>query len=152
MSLSGYAPSRAWEVEACEHVSRSLIYVLLNIFFFVFHTVLILFNLLGWIWRKTRLANLVTLSLTGFSWFVLGLWYGFGYCPSTDWHWLVRLKLGYTNMPSSYIKFLVDQITGLSVNAQLVDRLTLLFFLLAVVGSVVTNLRDWQRRARVGRE
>lgn len=121
-------------------------YAFLNVFFFVFHTGLILFNGLGWIWKKTRKANLITLLLTGGSWTVLGLWYGFGYCPSTDWHWQVRRELGYHDMPRSYMKFLVDTLTGWDVNAHAVDTATLVFFLGALVTSLLLNYRDWRRK------
>lgn len=121
-------------------------YAFLNVFFFVFHTGLILFNGLGWIWKKTRKANLITLFLTGGSWTVLGIWYGFGYCPSTDWHWQVRRELGYHDMPRSYMKFLVDTLTGWDVNAHAVDTATLVFFLGALVTSLLLNYRDWRRK------
>ena len=52
----------------------------LNIFFFFFHTAIMLFNCFGWIWKKTRRLNLVTLLLTAGSWFILGIWFGWGYC------------------------------------------------------------------------
>ena len=119
-------------------------YELLNAFFLVFHTALILFNVLGWISRKTRRLNLITLTLTGLSWGVLGLWYGFGYCPSTDWHWQVRQKLGYHDMPRSYIKFLVDTLTGADVAPQLANAGTLIIFLLALSISGYLNAKDWQ--------
>src|ERR1019366_4368421 len=70
-------------------------YRFLNIFFFVFHTIFTLFNIVGWIFPKTRKLHLITISLTAFSWFILGNWYGWGYCFCTDWHWMVREKLGY---------------------------------------------------------
>ena len=110
-------------------------------FFFAFHSMLIVFSLFGWMWRKTRRANLVALSLIACSWFVLGLWYGIGYCPCTDWHWQVRMKLGDFNMPNSYVKFLLDSITGLDLNARLVDIFTLTFFILALAASLFTNLQ-----------
>jgi len=75
------------------------VYNFLDKFFFVFHSLLILFNLSGWMWKKTRRLNLVLLLLTGFSWTILGIWYGFGFCPSTEWHWQVRMKLGLPDMP-----------------------------------------------------
>jgi hypothetical protein len=121
-------------------------YYLIDKFFFVFHSSLIVFNLLGWVWRKTRLVNLVVLLLTAFSWFILGIWYGFGYCPSTDWHWQVREKLGHYDMPSSYIKFLIESLTGVNVNAKLVDVLAVLFLGLALTASIITNIRDFKRR------
>ena len=125
---------------------ESRVYGFLDKFFFGFHSLVILFSLLGWLWTKTRRLNLILLLLTGFSWGVLGIWYGFGYCPSTDWHWQVRMKLGRYDMPASYTKFLVDSITGLDVNARLVDALTLIFFLIALTVSMIVNIRDWRRR------
>jgi hypothetical protein len=93
-----------------------------------------------------RRLNLLTLAATAFSWFVLGLRYGFGYCPCTDWHWQVKLKLGEYDIPNSYVKYLIDTLTGLNVNASLVDALTGIGFALAVVASVSINLRDWRRQ------
>ena len=118
----------------------------LNEFCFMVHLALIIFGLFGWLWEKTRGANLVVLSLTGFSWFILGIWYGFGFCPSTEWHWQVRMRLGYYDMPSSYIKFLIDSLTGLAVNATLVDILTLVTFMVALFASVVMNARGWRKK------
>ena len=126
-------------------------YEFLNVFFFVFHSSLVLFILLGWIWPKTRKINLAVVMLTVFSWFFLGIWYGFGYCPSTDWHWQVRIKLGYYDMPSSYLTFLVRSLTGWNVDKTLVDVFAVLFLFLALVASVVTNYRDWKgRKVRAG--
>ena len=118
----------------------------LDIFFYVFHTLLIFFNLFGWIWQKTRKINLFTLLITGLSWSLLGIWYGFGYCPCTDWHWQVRMKLGHHDMPVSYIKFLIKSLTGLDLNARLVDIFTLLFFILAICASIYMNFRDWKNK------
>ena len=123
-------------------------FAFLNIFFFVFHSALIIFNLFGWIWKKTRLANLIVILLTAFSWTILGIWYGFGFCPCTDWHWQVRIKLGYFDMPSSYTKFLIDSLTGLEVNETSVDTLAVTLLALALVMSVFTNVRDWKRKRK----
>lgn len=119
-------------------------YEALNIGFIVFHTALILFNLLGWIWKRTRRLNLATLLLTAFSWIILGIWYGFGYCFCTDWHWQVRRKLGYTDMPNSYIKFLADWWTGIEFSAQTVDLWTSILFATALAVSLYVNVKDYQ--------
>jgi len=123
-------------------------YAFLDKFFFVFHSTLIIFILFGWIWRKTRLANLVVILLTAFSWFFLGIWYGFGFCPCTDWHWQVRMKLEHHDMPHSYTKFLVDTLTGLDVSPKLVDSFAVLFLMLALFVSILTNVRDWTEKRR----
>lgn len=124
---------------------------LLNKFFFVFHSGVILFILFGWAWKKTRLANLVIILLTAFSWFVLGIWYGYGYCPSTDWHWRVRAKLGLWDLPASYTKFLVDSFTGGDISQKIVDICTLILLVSALALSLTLNIRDWKRRRRHGR-
>lgn len=121
-------------------------YVLFDIGFVIFHTAWILFNLFGWIWKPSRPWNLATLLLTAFSWFVLGIWYGFGYCPCTDWHWQVRSELGYTDMPNSYIKFLIELLTGFDLNAALVDAATAAFFFLALLISISLNFRDFKKK------
>ncbi|HEB29970.1 MAG TPA: DUF2784 family protein [Spirochaetes bacterium] len=114
-------------------------YIILDKFFFIFHTMLIGFNLFGWTWKKTRLANLITLLLTLLSWSILGIWFGFGYCPSTDWHWKVRARLGYLDMSSSYIKFLIDSFTGLDVSVKLINIWAVALLSIAIAASIVTN-------------
>lgn len=120
---------------------------ILDIFFVVFHTALIFFNSLGWIWRKTRRLNLITLLLTGGSWLFLGMIVGTpGYCPLTDWHFNILEKLGKTDLPNSYIKYLADRLTGLDINASLIDDVTLYTFIVSLVLSVIFNLLSLRRR------
>lgn len=121
-------------------------YQFLNIFFFVFHTLFTLFNITGWLFRATRKWNLVTLLLTAFSWFVLGIWYGWGYCFCTDWHWEVRERLGYHDQQNSYIHFLLLQLTGINFNETLVNNVTLIVFIISVIMSIWLNLRDRKRK------
>ncbi len=123
-------------------------YAFLDKFFFIFHSALMIFILFGWTWKKTRLANLIVILLTAFSWFVLGIWYGFGFCPSTEWHWQVREKLGHYHMPTSYTKFLVDSLTGLDVSQKIVDVFAVLFLILAFISSVWMNVKDLRKRKK----
>ena len=123
-------------------------YGFLNYFFIVFHTVLILFNSFGYIPKKTRRLNLVTLSLTAFSWFVLGIWYGWGYCVCTDWHWRVRQHLGYNDMEISYTHFLVRKLTGINFSQSVVDIVTAAVFFISFAASIILNIKDW-RKTRV---
>ncbi len=127
-----------------------MFYHLADIFFVLFHSSIIVFNLFGWIWKKTRAANLVLLLLTGGSWLFLGLIVGtLGYCPFTDWHFSVLGKLGKTDLPSSYIKYLADRITGLNFDSSLVDDVTLYLFLTAFAVSVFLNIRDYITKKRL---
>ena len=115
-------------------------YLLLDIFFVIFHSVQIAFNLAGWIWRKTRKAHLAVLTLTMISWFVPGIWYGFGYCPCTDWHWQVKKKLGEQDLPSSYVKYYVDRLTALDWDPFAVD---LTVAVLGIVTFSVSIYLNW---------
>ena len=114
----------------------------LDIFFTVFHTSLVIFNLFGWIWKKTRRLNLICLLLTAGSWVILGIFYGFGYCPLTDWHFSILGKLGYTDLPTSYLSFLFTRLTGLHLAQSLVDALTLWGLVIALVISLYLNFRQ----------
>jgi hypothetical protein len=121
---------------------------ILDIFFVIFHSSLILFNLFGWIWKKTRRLNLITLLLTGGSWLFLGLIVGtLGYCPLTDWHFNILYRLGKTNVPNSYVKYLADRLTGLDINATLIDDITLYSFIAALILSVIFNFRSARRKS-----
>ncbi len=122
--------------------------ILLNTFFFIFHSCMIVFILFGWVWKKTRPANLAVILLTAFSWFILGIWYGYGYCPCTDWHWRVRSALGIRDLPESYTKFLIDSFTGGDVSQRMVDIFTLILLVSALAISLTLNLRDWKRKRK----
>lgn len=111
----------------------------IDYFFIFFHSALILFNVFGWVIPKWRFANLLSLSVTAFSWFVLGIWYGIGYCPFTDWHWTVRQLLGYYDESNSYIHFLILKIVGVNLPENWVDTTTLIVFLLAFFISIILN-------------
>lgn len=124
-----------------------MIYRILDIFFVIFHSSLIIFNLFGWIWKKTRLANLITLAITGSSWLFIGLIVGMlGYCPLTDWHFNILYKLGKTDLPTSYIKYLADRLTGLDIDQTLVDNATLFGFIIALAISLLINFIDCRKR------
>lgn len=110
-------------------------------FFMIFHSALVIFNMTGWIWRRTMRLHFITIALTAFSWVFLGFWYGFGYCPFTDWHWKVLVKRGITDLPDSYLKFLIDRIFGTDTDALLVDRATLIIFIIIVILAIYNFLR-----------
>jgi hypothetical protein len=123
-------------------MNSTILYKIINIFFYVFHITLILFNLFAWIPRRWRKWNLITLLLTAFSWSILGIFYGFGYCFLTDWHWDIREKLGYSTESDSYIHFLITDLTPIAIDEAVVDVLTAVLFFAAVVVSIVVNVRD----------
>lgn len=112
---------------------------LLNILLTLTHLVIIGFNLLGWIWPQTRKLHFICILLTAFSWIVLGIWFGFGYCPITDWQWNIKEKLGEENLPDSFIKYFADKVTGKDFSSTLIDALTATLFVIAALLSVYLN-------------
>jgi hypothetical protein len=112
---------------------------LLVILLTLLHFIIIGFNLLGWIWKRTRKLHLVVILLTAGCWFILGIWFGWGYCPVTDWEWHIKEKLGEHNLPDSFIKYYADKISGKSVNASIIDTITSIIFFTAASLSVYVN-------------
>ena len=117
------------------------IYRLADIFFYIFHFILVIFIIFGWIWNKTRKAHLIVVAATVMSWFGLGYFYGWGYCFLTDWHWEIKRKLGQSIQTNSYIHFLIESSTGINLPERLVDQATFIIFLLIVVLVVVLQIK-----------
>lgn len=117
---------------------------IIDVFFIGFHTILILFNVFGWLVPRWRFANFISLSLTAFSWFILGIWFGWGYCICTDWHWQIREMLGYQDMSSSYIHFLILKLTNIDFPENLVDPYTAVTFFSVFIISAYLNIRKWR--------
>ena len=121
-------------------------YVILDYFFTLLHLVIVGFNLLGWIWRATRRAHFIVVVVTASCWLILGIWYGIGYCPITDWQWQIKKSLGETNLPNSFIKYMVDKISPVVISADTIDLLTAVGFALAATISVYLNF--FQKKPR----
>ena len=123
----------------------------LDIFFTIFHTLLVLLILFGWIWKKTRRLNLICILLTASSWLILGIFYGIGYCPLTDWHFAILRRLGHTGLPTSYISFLVNRLSGFQPDQGLVDFFTVMGLAVAMAASVFLNFKSFFKRLISGR-
>jgi hypothetical protein len=111
----------------------------LDILLTIAHLAIVGFNLFGWIWPKTRKAHFIFVLLTGGSWLLLGIWFGMGYCPVTDWQWDVKEKLGETNLPNSFIKYYADKLTGKDFSPSFIDAVTAISFAIAAVISIYLN-------------
>lgn len=108
-------------------------------FFLIFHTALVLFNLFAWLHKPLLKWHLFTIVITFASWGILGIWYGLGYCPLTDWHFEILRKLGESDLPNSYINYLFQRIFSFSLPSDMVDALTLGFSLVALGISIYLN-------------
>lgn len=114
--------------------------LLFDVLLTIVHVAIIFINLFGWISKRTRKLHLVTVVLTAASWFLLGIWFGWGYCPITDWQWQVKGLRGETNLPNSFIKYYADKISGGDVSSGLIDMVTLLAFVFAIIMAVYFNV------------
>jgi len=112
---------------------------LLDLLFTILHFAIIGFNLFGWVWKPLRRAHFMVVCATAACWFILGIWFGIGYCPITDWDWQIKTKLGEQNLPDSFIKYYADKISGTPVDADLIDTLTAAGFFIAALLSVRFN-------------
>ncbi|HEX6190937.1 MAG TPA: DUF2784 domain-containing protein [Chitinophagaceae bacterium] len=111
----------------------------LDIFYTLIHLAIIGFNLLGWIWPRTRKAHLIVVAATAASWFILGIWFGWGYCPVTDWQWNVKEKLGERDLPSSFITYIAEKATGKDFSDGFVNIITLIVFLVIILITIYLN-------------
>lgn len=72
----------------------------------------------------------------------MGLFYGFGYCFLTDWHYEVRLKIG-KNMSNSFIAFILNDCFGFGVDEYLIDVVTGITFFLIFFVSIFLNINNY---------
>ena len=119
-----------------------------NVGFYVFHTLLIGFNMFGWIFRRTRGWHFLAMGLTAFSWFVMGAVYGWGYCLCTDWHFQVREQLGYQDSATTYVQLLAETGFGMNMSRQTSDVLAVSIFVMILLAMAVVWSRDFQKRRR----
>ena len=113
--------------------------VFLDILLTIVHLAIILFNLFGWIFPRTRRLHFVFIVLTAASWFILGIWFGMGYCPVTDWQWNVKEQLGERNLPSNFVEYFAEKITGYNFSERLVNTVIGVCFASAALLSVYVN-------------
>ncbi len=113
--------------------------------FFIFHGLVVLVNVFGWMPRRTRRLHLVVMAVTAFSWFALGplLGYGVGYCFCTDWHWRVRRALGYDDA-GNYVQLLFGAV-GLSLSAEASAFVAYGAFAAAAVSALATAVASARR-------
>lgn len=118
----------------------------LDVLLTVLHLLIIGFNLSGWIFPATRKLHFIFILVTAFSWFILGIWFGMGYCPITDWQWQIKEKMGERNLPGSFITYYAHKITGRSFSDAFVNQVTLICFIVAALLSVYVNFFKRKKR------
>lgn len=121
---------------------------LTDILLVILHVLLILFIVFGWIPKKTRKIHFFVVIIVALCWFVLGIFFGFGYCPLTDLQWTIKLKLQEEELPFSFIKYLLDNITGYNFDETLIDYVTLFVFVSVLIVSTYINMVSIKKRFR----
>lgn len=118
--------------------------VLLDWTIFLGHVALIAFNMVGWIWRRTRVLHLVTISLTAFSWLVLGAWYGWGYCFCTDYHAQILEQLNDPGANVTFIQLMFQRLFRIELSQPAADGLAVSVFVLILLATAAVWLRPWR--------
>jgi hypothetical protein len=121
----------------------------LDVLLTIVHLVIIGFNLFGWIPKVTRKAHFISILFTATSWFLLGIWFGMGYCPFTDWQWQVKENLGEPNLPANFIEYFAEKVTGSDFDSQFVSIVTAICFALAALLSIYVNFIKNKRKETV---
>ncbi len=112
--------------------------LLLDILLTALHCSIVLFITCGWLKPSWRKGHLIFITFVLFAWLVIGAWIGtIGYCPITDWHWDVKRALGETQLPASFIKYLVDKTLGINSDRFVIDLLTVGGLILGTALSVI---------------
>jgi hypothetical protein len=111
----------------------------LDILLTIVHLAIVGFNLFGWIPTVTRKAHFISIVLTAVSWFLLGIWFGMGYCPFTDWQWQVKEKLGERNLPPNFIEYFAEKFTGSDFDPQFVNNVIAIGFAIVALLSIYIN-------------
>ena len=84
--------------------------IIADYLFLLFHTCLILFNVFGWMVKNWRKIHLWTIGLTFMSWFLLGIWYGWGFVSLPTGIGRYSGILGKITCPIPYSQLLVQQV------------------------------------------
>jgi hypothetical protein len=117
-----------------------IMYKCINTLFHILHFILIGFVMIGWLFPLLRTAHLIVVFLTLGSWFILGHWYGTGYCPITDWHWKIKDALGEGRPQGSYIHSVLEAIMRKKLDSASVDYVVLVGTISIAVLSLIMAL------------
>lgn len=113
----------------------------LDIAFFAVHSALVVFNLIGWAFPRTRKLHLICIAATLFSWLVMGATHGFGYCLFTDWHFQIRRQLGLPVEGHTYLQLMAQVFFGAPMSRLTSDVLAVGGLLLVLILTLIVWVR-----------
>lgn len=117
-------------------------YPLLDALLYIFHVLVMLVNLAGWVRPVTRKLQRYTFGATVLSWLLPGAWYGFGYCFLTDWHWQVRRAMGEYDLPYSFIQLIARDLGCGEISTGTSDMIAVTGLSIALIGCAWGIYRD----------
>jgi hypothetical protein len=96
--------------------------------------------MVGWIFPTTRTLHFWAVITILFAWLGIGWYVGtIGYCPITDYHWEIKRSLGETQLPNSFIKYMLDWVFQADFERKAVDQLT------GIVMVLVVTITGWKK-------
>lgn len=110
----------------------------------IFHLVIVLFLIFGWISTKSRRLHRFAVGVTAFLWIGVGALVGkLGYCPVTDWHWDVKRLRGEQGLPVSYVDYNLQKI-GIHLPPDRADQIVMVVF----AAIVILTISLWYKERR----
>ena len=122
--------------------AHRIFYLLGNALLHVLHLAIILFVMTGWLFSALRPFHLALIFLMLGCWFILGRWFGAGYCPITDWQWKLKTHFGKGKPDATYIRYVLQKATGRELNPLAVDKSVLISTAMVTVLSLYLNIRQ----------
>ena len=104
------------------------------------HVAIMVVCIFGWMYEPLRPLHLIVMALVALSWFGLGLVFGIRYCILTDTQWRIKRHLGREPETRSYVKHMLEKITGRTIDHKITNRITLYTYGASVISTVVVNL------------
>jgi len=106
------------------------------------HIVLMLFIAFGWLVPHLRKTHLIVVLLTGSSWLIFSNGNGIANCILTDWHYQFLRKLGETKLPETYAQYVLQRLTGLTIQKNIAMSVTRSGWLISLILSIVLAYRE----------
>ncbi|MEW6662072.1 MAG: DUF2784 family protein [Bacillota bacterium] len=127
-----------------------LLWRVADIFLFTLHLSVVLINMFGMFFRRTRKIQIATVCLTMLNWFGLGYYYGFGYCILTDLEWQVKAKYieGF-QPPGSWVKYYLDLLFNRNFSDTAVEILCYAVLGVILLGMAISYLPELLKRKLV---
>ncbi len=119
---------------------NSFFYNTLDVFFNFIHIIIILINCFGWAFKETLKLNIILLLITMLSWTILGIFFGLGFCFLTNLHFSLLGELKSTNIPFSYLDYLLIENFNLKVSSQTISLLSIVVVFSSLTISIKKNL------------